>query len=87
MRKQAIIAGSGSTLWQDVARAKRFLVDPVIICVNHTALYWPNLIDACVSIHAELFEGVFLSLVRLKDGRTCDGLGCHLASLSGRVRP
>lgn len=72
MRKKAIVAGSGSALWQDVAKIRPLIrtEKPLIICVNHTALYWPELFDYCVTIHAEILTPDFQNIIRPKGART-----------------
>lgn len=50
--RSAIIAGNGFTVFNDMAKAKDMLDDPVVFAVNDVGMYLPKL-DHWVSLHAD----------------------------------
>jgi hypothetical protein len=65
----AIIAGSAECLWDDISKVKEVHSTYDVYCVNHTALYYPSDIKACISIHGEIFTEEFVKQVRAKGGQ------------------
>lgn len=70
--RDVVVAGSGSQLWKEVSILGKAikLLDTPVVCVNHTALYWPFRFNYVVSIHAEMFEGEFLRTIKQKGAKT-----------------
>ena len=56
--ERVLICGSAQCLWEDIEKAEKLFMPTHVVCINHTALYYPYFFQYWISYHPDIFQGL-----------------------------